>query len=112
MYLLSAMSTNGESGKRDMPGWLRRLLDQDVRASKQFYEHFDRKYGLVNYRNTLKYLEYSCHGILWFCITFVLIYSFPTKLEFSVNLLVLLIIDIIIVALVKVGHRKFRKKSF
>jgi membrane-associated phospholipid phosphatase len=61
----------------------------------------------VNYRSYLKGLEYSCHGIVWFAITSILIYLSPNNRLFA-QLMVGLILDVVFVALLKAWTRRRR----
>src|SRR4029077_3181036 len=58
-------------------------------------------------KSTLKSLEWSCHGILWFSGTLALIYLYPNNESFT-QLMAGLIVDIIYVAFVKAYTRRRR----
>ncbi len=91
-----------QRSKRDLPGPLKTLLEADIRISKNCFDYFDHKYGVLTYHHILKYLEYSCHGLIWLFGTFAGVYLFPAGLEFFINLLILLVLDIVVVAVIKV----------
>lgn len=89
-------------GKRTIPTQLQDVLAVDVRLTKQVFEWSSKTYGFENYKPWLKYLEISCHGLVWFMGTISALYLFPPYNTLWVNLLWLLTLDIIIVALTKV----------
>ena len=91
-----------DKGKRQVPEGLKKVLDFDVKITKQVFEEFDRKFGLQKNRHILKYLEVSCHGLIWIFGVFGMLYFNPGRMELWINLLILLFLDIIIVAVIKV----------
>lgn len=90
-----------ERKKREVPGALRKLLEWDKTVTKIAFDYFYRNFG-QSYRPTLKGLEYSCHGIPWLAGTIGMMYLAPTMIQLWINLLILLIIDLVIVAVLKV----------
>ncbi len=88
--------------KRVLPPWLTNLLEQDKRVTKSACVAFDKKYGLNKHRPTFKYLEVSCHGIPWLGGAFAMLYFYPEGAHLWMNLLCLLVVDIVIVAVLKV----------
>ena len=69
---------------------------------QKLFDHFDRKYGFTNYHQWLVYLEYSCHGLVWIGGVIASLYLLPSWMELWSNLLLLIFMDIVIVAVVKV----------
>ena len=51
--------------KREIPSGLKKILDADVKISKDFVEFVNNKYPSNALRAHLKSLEISCHGIPW-----------------------------------------------
>ena len=54
--------------KREIPSGLKKILDADVKISKDFVEFVNNKYPSNALRAHLKSLEISCHGIPWYKI--------------------------------------------
>ena len=54
--------------KREIPSGLKKILDADVKLSKEFVEFVNNKYPSNSLRGHLKSLEISCHGIPWYKI--------------------------------------------
>ena len=90
------------STKRELPPGLKRVLEADKQVTKQCYEWADRRYGLPNYRHFLKYLEVSCHGLPWLFGNIAMFYLAPSHIELWMNLFILLIVDLAVVAVIKV----------
>ena len=88
--------------KRQIPPFLRDLLQKDAILTKNVFEAFDKKYSLAQNRHHLKNLEYSCHGIPWLGFTIAMLYFSPKNAYLWMNLLWLLILDIVVVAVIKV----------
>ena len=88
--------------KRDLPSGLVQLLEWDKKASKATFEAFGKRFGKEQHRQVLKYLEISCHGLPWLFGVFALMYLYPDGFQLWCNLLILLIIDIVLVAVLKV----------
>lgn len=97
------MSTESPPSKREVPAALRSLLEADKRLTKRCCEAFDRAYGLARHRAAFKYLEVSCHGLPWLGGVFAALYLRPAGVELWVNLLWLLVLDLVVVAVLKVG---------
>jgi len=96
-----------ERTKRDIPSGLKKLLDMDVRLTKEIMEQVNQRYPTAGYRHHLKTLEISCHGIPWLMFAVAGIYV-SSKLELFVNLLIGLLLDIVIVAVLKAFTRRRR----
>ena len=90
-----------DHAKREVPEGLKKVLEWDKKVTKSAFDFFNRKYG-QEARSGLKALEYSCHGIPWLAGTVALLYLAPSQIQLGMNLLVLLILDIVIVACLKV----------
>ena len=85
--------------------WLMHMnyfIDQHNLSIKKLFDHFDRTYGFATYQQRLVYLEYSCHGLVWLGGVFAFLYLLPSWMELWSNLLVLIFLDIVVVAVVKV----------
>jgi len=93
--------------KRHVPSGLKSILEADVKLTKEVVEWVNKKFPIVDYRQHLKSLEVSCHGILWFMLTLGGMYTINLP-ELWVNLLLALIIDIVVVAVVKAFTRRRR----
>ena len=87
--------------KREIPEGLKKILDWDKKVTKSVFDLFNQKFGL-SYRPGLKALEYSCHGIPWLAGTIGMLYLAPSQIQLGINMLVLLVLDIVIVACLKV----------
>lgn len=90
--------------KREVPSALKKLLDYDIKLSKEAVEAVNQRYPIATYRTHLKSLEVSCHGIPWLMLAIAGIYVTDLK-ELSVNLLIGLILDIAVVAVLKAFTR-------
>jgi len=93
--------------KREVPSGLKKLLDLDVKLSKDLVEWVNRRHPIASYRTHLKTLEVSCHGIPWLMLAITGIYIIDNK-EASLNLLIGLVLDIVIVAVLKAFTRRRR----
>jgi len=94
------------SSKREIPTGIKKLLEVDVKLSKEFVEIVNKKYPIDTIRTHLKSLEISCHGIPWLVFTIAGLYL--TSNSIFINLLLGLIIDIVIVAVTKAFTRRRR----
>lgn len=93
--------------KREVPSELKKILEFDVKLSKDLVERVNQLYPIATYRAHLKSLEISCHGIPWLMLAIAGIYVTNLK-EASVNLLIGLVLDIVIVAVLKAFTRRRR----
>eukprot|EP00088_Acartia_fossae_P066985 TRINITY_DN8328_c0_g1_i17.p1 TRINITY_DN8328_c0_g1~~TRINITY_DN8328_c0_g1_i17.p1 ORF type:complete len:210 (-),score=13.30 TRINITY_DN8328_c0_g1_i17:176-805(-) len=96
-----------EKPKRELPSALKKTLDLDIKITKEFVEAVKNKVPLQNYRQHMKMLEISCHGIPWLALCMLGLYSFDRP-ELWVNLLVALLLDIVVVAVTKAFTRRRR----
>ena len=96
--------------KRTMPANLISLFKWDRKVTKIAFDAFGKRFGYQKYYNQMKWLETSCHGIIWLVVTIAMLYlgSWPGGLGLWMNLLVYLIIDIVFVAVTKAFFRRRR----
>jgi len=94
------------ASKREIPTGLKKLLELDIKLSKEFVEAVNKKYPIDTIRTHLKSLEISCHGIPWLVFTIAGLYL--TSNSIFINILIGLIIDIVIVAITKAFTRRRR----
>ena len=101
------MSSETRENKRNLPPWLIQLLDWDVVMTKKAFDAFDQKYGYEKYQKQMKWLEISCHGLIWLvmCVAF-LYFEFSALLW--MNMIVLQILDIVLIAVIKAFVRRRR----
>eukprot|EP00096_Caligus_rogercresseyi_P010690 TRINITY_DN3984_c0_g1_i2.p1 TRINITY_DN3984_c0_g1~~TRINITY_DN3984_c0_g1_i2.p1 ORF type:complete len:206 (-),score=49.45 TRINITY_DN3984_c0_g1_i2:254-871(-) len=93
---------------RTIPSTLKRLLEWDQKLSESLFRRGKEKWGKrPNYFDNLKYLEWSCHGILWLIFNFAMLY-YSSNYTLWMNLLLALIVDIVIVAVSKSITRRRR----
>lgn len=88
------------------------VLERDKVATKAVFDWFDRNYGLMKYRDTMKTLELSCHGIPWLALPVAMVYvtggSDSRTLDLWMNLLLYLLLDIVFVSVLKAISRRRR----
>ena len=96
--------------KREVPDGLKSILEWDKKITRKTFDAFDKKFGYLNYRSQMKWLENSCHGIPWLIGTVAMIYlgAWPGGVELWMNLLVYLLVDIVFVAVIKAFARRRR----
>ena len=96
--------------KREVPEGLKSVLEWDKKITRKTFDAFDKKFGYLNYRSQMKWLENSCHGIPWLVLTVAMIYlgAWPGGVELWMNLLVYLLVDIAFVAVIKAFARRRR----
>ena len=59
-----------EQSKREIPGGLKSILEQDVKLSKEFVELVNKKYPIAAYRSHLKSLEVGRMAMIpYTCLT-------------------------------------------
>ena len=92
--------------KREIPSALKKILDADVKVSKDFVEFVNQRYPSQALRGHLKSLEISCHGIPWLFLSIAGLYTSGSA--FFLNLLLALILDIVVVAILKAFTRRRR----
>ncbi len=71
-----------------------------------FLCQFDRRFGLHRFKLHLKTLEVSCHGLTWLGGVFAALYFAPSGMHLWMNLLAFLLLDIAVVATIKVQSRQ------
>ncbi|XP_014354811.1 phospholipid phosphatase 6 isoform X1 [Papilio machaon] len=96
--------------KRQVPPMLQKVLRYDVQITKKFVELALKTTALRSLRNHAKFLEISCHGIVWLAswLTFIWLFNNKELYQLQVNMLIALILDIIVVAVVKAFVRRRR----
>ena len=101
------MAEGKRENKRNLPPWMLQILHWDVVMTKKAFDAFDQKFGYEKYQKELKYLEISCHGLIWIiaCVAFL---YFGFSPELWMNLLTLQILDIILIAVIKAFVRRKR----
>ncbi|CAM1303990.1 PPAPDC2 (predicted) [Pycnogonum litorale] len=86
------------------------LVKWDVALTKSVYVCSSKEsvYGYL--KPYLKVLEISCHGLVWLpaCIALLFLCSSDTSIQFGLNLLLALILDIILVGVMKAIFRRSR----
>jgi len=101
-------------GEDRVPGSVRKILNWDVRATKNFVDWAFRNYPSCSSNNAksyMKILEISCHGIPWFVLTMISIYLIPSAREFQINLFIGLLFDVVLVAVTKAVTRRNRPSA-
>ncbi|XP_043685345.1 phospholipid phosphatase 6 [Vespula pensylvanica] len=96
--------------KRQVPSFLKKILDLDVYLTKVFVNTFE-KYVLIKQLQThYKALEISCHGIPWIALTLASIWIFhlTSLYQLQVNLFIGFLIDILLVTILKALTRRRR----
>ncbi|KAG7304234.1 hypothetical protein JYU34_011173 [Plutella xylostella] len=96
--------------KRKVPSMLQTLLRYDVQVTKRFVENALKTTAFRSLRNHAKFLEVSCHGIVWLAgwLTFVWLFNNKDLYQLQVNMLIALILDIIVIAVLKAVVRRRR----
>ncbi|CAG9812266.1 unnamed protein product [Chironomus riparius] len=102
--------TRLEGDKRVVPPFLKNILKKDVELTKKFVAHCLNFVQIRSFKNHCKFLEWSCHGVVWLAglIAFTYIMGNSKLHEMEVNLFVALIIDIFAVAIIKAITRRRR----
>ncbi|XP_073947482.1 polyisoprenoid diphosphate/phosphate phosphohydrolase PLPP6 isoform X1 [Choristoneura fumiferana] len=96
--------------KRQVPKMLQKVLQFDVQITKKFVDIALRNSALRSLRNHAKFLEVSCHGIVWLAgwLTFIWLFNNKDLYQVQVNLLIALILDIVVIAVLKAFVRRRR----
>jgi len=79
--------------KREVPSALKKILDLDIKVTKDLVEMVNKKYPIETYRNHMKQLEISCHGIPWLMVAIIGLYVTDLP-DLWVNLLIALTLGI------------------
>ncbi|CAG4921225.1 unnamed protein product [Colias eurytheme] len=104
------MDMFGEEDKRKVPEMLQKILRYDIQITKKFVENAQRVTALRSLANHSKFLELSCHGIVWLAgwLTFIWLFNNSELYQLQVNMLIALILDIIVIAVTKAFVRRRR----
>ncbi|XP_044270372.1 phospholipid phosphatase 6 [Tribolium madens] len=99
-----------ESGKRQVPPAMKKILNLDAEITKRFVLWANQFLPLRSLRIHYKALEITCHGIPWFAfwIAFTWLFNNPSLIQLQVNMLIGLLIDIILIAVAKAYFRRRR----
>lgn len=86
-----------------VPEPLKNLLKKDVELTKKFVSYLLNFVQIRSFKTHCKFLEWSCHGIVWLAGLLAFTYMFDNKAlyEMEANLFMALIIDIFVVAIIK-----------
>ena len=103
------MSEIKRENKRNLPPWMIQLLDWDVIMTRKAFDAFDKNFGYQKYEKHMKYLEISCHGLIWLFVCVAFLY-FGFNSLIWMNMLALQIMDIILIAVIKAFVRRPRPK--
>jgi presqualene diphosphate phosphatase len=92
---------------------LKKILKKDVELTKKFVSYLLNFVQIRSFKNHCKFLEWSCHGIVWLAglIAFTYLMNSKDLYEMEVNLFIALIIDLFAVAIVKGKESKFLNSS-
>jgi hypothetical protein len=93
-----------------VPDFLKNILKKDVEVTKQFVAFCMNFVQMRSFKNHCKFLEWSCHGIVWLVglIAFTYLMNSSKLHEMEVNLFIALIFDIFVVAITKAITRRRR----
>ncbi|XP_072935628.1 polyisoprenoid diphosphate/phosphate phosphohydrolase PLPP6 isoform X2 [Epargyreus clarus] len=89
---------------------LQRILRYDVQVTKTFVDLALKTSALRSLRNHAKFLEVSCHGIVWLAgwLSFIWFFNNKDLYQIQVNMLIALILDIVVIAVIKAFVRRRR----
>ncbi len=93
--------------KRNLPPWLKQILEKDQALTKAAFDIFDAKFGYQKYRPHMKALEVSCHGLIWLVGCVAMLY-FGFSATCWMNMLMLQVLDIVLIAGIKAFVRRRR----
>ncbi|XP_050665610.1 polyisoprenoid diphosphate/phosphate phosphohydrolase PLPP6 [Leptidea sinapis] len=96
--------------KRKVPDVLQKILRNDIKLTKKFVENSQRITALRSLANHAKFLEVSCHGIVWLAgwLTFIWLFNNSEMYQIQVNMLIALFLDIVVIAVIKAFVRRRR----
>lgn len=96
--------------KRKVPDMLQKILRYDVQITKKFVEMSQNITAFRSLRIHSKFLELSCHGIVWLAgwLTFIWLFNNKELHQLQFNMLFALILDIIVIAVMKAFVRRRR----
>lgn len=96
--------------KRKIPPAIKKLLAWDVEMTKKFVSFMLNFVAFRSLKVHCKFLEYSCHGIVWLAGWMAYIWTVDNKesYQMQVNFMFGLILDIVLVAIIKAATRRRR----
>lgn len=95
---------------RQLPTSIQKLLEWDVKATKQFVGFLLNFKPIEQFKKQCKFLEWSCHGLVWLVCWLAFIYMIDSKdlYQTQVNMFIGLVLDIIFVWILKAATRRRR----
>ncbi|XP_039765871.1 phospholipid phosphatase 6 isoform X1 [Pararge aegeria] len=105
------MNVLGEAEeKRKVPTMLQKLLHFDIQVTKKFVDMSHNITALRSLRIHSKFLEVSCHGIVWLAgwLSFIWLFNNKELYQLQVNVFIALLIDIVVIAVLKAFVRRRR----
>ncbi|CAH0747101.1 unnamed protein product [Diatraea saccharalis] len=89
---------------------MQKILHYDIQITKRFVERAIKTTAFRSLRNHGKFLEVSCHGIVWLVgwLSFIWLFNNKELYQIQVNMLIALILDIIVIAVIKALVRRRR----
>lgn len=95
---------------REIPPPIQKLLEWDVKATKQLVSFLLNFEPIEQFRRQCKFLEWTCHGVIWLACWAAFCYMVDNKdlYQMQINMFVGLFLDIIAVALIKAATRRRR----
>uniref|UniRef100_T1GI00 Phosphatidic acid phosphatase type 2/haloperoxidase domain-containing protein n=1 Tax=Megaselia scalaris TaxID=36166 RepID=T1GI00_MEGSC len=99
-----------DDDKRVVPPAIKKLLAWDVEMTKKFVSFMLNFVAFRSLKVHCKFLEYSCHGIVWLAglMAYIWIVNSKASYQMQVNLMFGLLLDIVIVAIIKAATRRRR----
>lgn len=96
--------------KQEPSAILRTTLQYDLKITKSFVSFLLNFVLFRSLKNHSKFLEISCHGILWIVswLAFCWIANKVSLYEMQINMLFGIILDIVVVAIIKAATRRRR----
>ncbi|KAK3925401.1 Phospholipid phosphatase 6 [Frankliniella fusca] len=103
---------NDNGPKRQVPPYLRTILNFDVALTNKFCLLTEKVLPQVSQLH-FKYLEYSCHRVPWFVlwVAFIILWDNASLYQIQANFLYGLLLDIIVVAVIKAIVRRRRPQT-
>jgi len=96
--------------KRNVPQPIQKILEWDVKATKNFVSFMLNFKPVEQFRKQCKFLEWTCHGVVWLACWAAFCYMIDNKdlYQMQINMFFGLFLDIIAVALIKAATRRRR----